>query len=255
MDDKSLLICVLFMAYFFYVFGHSGKNKTYTSSKNNDIMYKIQQMLIQNQYPPNKHIQHLPTNTFQNQMVKPQSTEKYDMSPIKNDISTQQILTPPTEKYDMSPIKNDISTQQILTQPTEKYDMSPIKNDISTQQILTQPTEKYDMSPIKNDISTQQILTPPTEKKEVSPTINNLIPDIDSEESNILMKKKPEIDMRDISIDTWKQNTENDLEKPNMIDYQREYEEGIDANPYKKMSTDEHEKEINKQWNENINRY
>ena len=52
----------------------------------------------------------------------------------------------------------------------------------------------------------------------------------------VTLKERPDTDMRDISLKEWKTNMNDNIERPNIIDYQREYEEGVDGNSYKNIS-------------------
>ena len=66
------------------------------------------------------------------------------------------------------------------------------------------------------------------------------------------LKEKPKVDMREISMKEWQKNMNDNTQKPNIIDYERDYAEGINGNPYKKMSDDEHKNEVLKQWDKNL---
>ena len=91
------------------------------------------------------------------------------------------------------------------------------------------------------------------EEPEIVPIENNLLPLWTKEFEQIVVDKgRPDTDMRDISMREWKINMNENIARPNMIDYQREYEEGVDGNVYKNISKGEHEEEVMKNWNKGV---
>lgn len=93
-----------------------------------------------------------------------------------------------------------------------------------------------------------------TDKTHFSDLAENLF--LPTDDNNDIRVKKSEIDMRDMSIDKWR--TESDKKSNQGIisdlrEYQQEYNEGVQQNnKFKKMSIEEHRKQNIAEWEEKI---
>lgn len=68
--------------------------------------------------------------------------------------------------------------------------------------------------------------------------------------------KKPDVDMRDIAMNEWRQGVDEQMQKPIMADlraYQQEYNEQLEKNKFKTMSMDDHRKQNIEEWKERVN--